>query len=185
VSLQLYTGMAMGADLFEYFAYNSNSSFSGIMNQDGSKRLYDLVEVGNQALCFDNLVSEFTWNGIMTSAGTTNHHNGDAFNSVADMVLGDSNNGVLSSVSSTDDAIIGCFTKDSLNGYMVVNFNDPAAVTGNNTVTLTFAGCSRARVYTNVDGELTSEVVNLEIVDQTGTYTATLAPGSACFVIPA
>ena len=25
----------------------------------------------------------------------------------------------------------------------------------------------------------------VEIVDQTGTYTATLAPGSACFVIPA
>ena len=77
------------------------------------------------------------------------------------MVLTDANNGVLSSYSSTDDAIIGCFTKDALNGYMVVNFNDPAAVTGNNTVNLTFAGCTRARVYTCVDGVLTSQLVEL------------------------
>ncbi len=181
VSLQLYTGMAMGADLFEYFAYNSNDDFNAIMNTDGTKRLYDIVKEGNEALCFDNLVNAFTWNGIMTVAGSTNNHNGDAFDSVADLVLTDATNGVLNTVSSTDDAIVGCFTKDTLNGYMLVNYNDPAAVTGNNTVTVSFADCTRARVYTNVDGVLTSELV--ELTD--GAYTATLAPGSACFIIPA
>ena len=181
VSLQLYTGFAMGADVFEYFAYNSNDTFSAIMNQDGSKRIYDLVKEGNNALCFADVVNSFAWNGIVTSAGSSNNHNGDAFNSVADMVLDNNTNGVLDSYSSTDDAIIGCFTKDDLNGYMVVNFNDPVAVTGNNAVTLTFAGCTRARVYTNADGVLTSQLVDLT----DGTYTATLVPGSACFVIPA
>ena len=181
VSLQLYTGMAMGADLFEYFAYNSNSDFDAIMNLDGSKRIYDLVKKGNEALCFADVVNTFSWNGIMTSAGSVNSHNTVGFGYVAGMVLNDSNNGVLSSVSSTDDAIVGCFAKDDLNGYMVVNFNDPVAVTGNNTVTLTFAGCTRARVYTNADGVLTSQLVDLT----DGTYTATLVPGSACFVIPA
>lgn len=181
VALQLYTGMAMGADLFEYFAYNSNSSFSGIMNTDGTKRIYDLVKEGNQALCFQDVVNTFTWNGIMTSAGTSSNDNEDGFGYVSGMVLDDSNNGVLSSVTSIHDAIIGCFTKDSLNGYMVVNFNDPAAVTDNNTVTLTFDGCSRARVYTQAGGVLSSQVVDLT----NHTYTATLAPGSACFVIPA
>ena len=117
----------------------------------------------------------------MTSAGSVNSHNSVGFGYVSGMVLTDSDNGVLSSVASTDDAIVGCFTKDALNGYMVVNFNDPAAVTGDNTVTLTFAGCTRARVYTNVNGELTSQLVDL--ID--GVYTAILAPGSACFVIPA
>ena len=181
VSLQLYTGMAMGADLFEYFAYNSNNDFDAIMNLDGSKRIYDLVKKGNEALCFADVVNTFSWKGIMTSAGSVNSHNTVGFGYVAGMVLNDSNNGVLSSVSSTDDAIVGCFAKDDLNGYMVVNFNDPVAVTGNNTVTLTFAGCTRARVYTNADGVLTSQLVDLT----DGTYTATLVPGSACFVIPA
>ena len=181
VSLQLYTGMAMGADLFEYFAYNSNGDFNAIMNQDGTKRIYDLVAEGNKALAFHDVVNTFTWNGIMTSTGSTNSDNDVAFESVADMVLTDASNGVLSSVSSTDDAVIGCFTKDALNGYMVVNFNDPAVVTGNNTVTLTFADCTRARVYTSVDGVLTSEVVDLT----DGACTVTLAPGSGCFVIPA
>ena len=181
VSLQIYTGLAMGADLFEYFAYNSNGDFNAIMNQDGSKRIYDLVKEGNQALCFADVVNSFAWNGIVTSAGSSNSHNGDAFESVADRVLTNASNGVLDSYSSTDDAIIGCFTKDALNGYMVANFNDPAAVTGNNTVNLTFAGCTRARVYTCVDGVLTSQLVELT----NGACTVTLAPGAGCFVIPA
>ncbi len=181
VSLQLYTGFAMGADVFEYFAYNSNSDFEAIMNQDGSKRIYDLVKEGNQALCFADVVNSFAWNGIVTSAGSVNSHNGDAFNSVANLVLTNASNGVLDSYSSTDDAIIGCFTKDSLNGYMVVNYNDPAAVTGNNSVTVTFANCTRARVYTLVDGALSSQIVDLT----NGSYTAILAPGTGCFVIPA
>ena len=181
VSLQLYTGFAMGADVFEYFAYNSNDTFSAIMNQDGSKRIYDLVKEGNNALCFADVVNSFAWNGIVTSAGSSNNHNGDAFTSVANMVLTNDTNGVLDSYSSTDDAIIGCFTKDGLNGYMLVNYNDPAAVTGNNSVTVTFADCTRARVYTQAGGVLTSEVVELT----NGSYTATLAPGAGCFIIPA
>ena len=181
VSLQLYTGFAMGADVFEYFAYNSTEDFKAIMNQDGSKRIYDLVKEGNNALCFADVVNSFTWNGIVTSAGSVNSHNGDAFNSVADLVLTNASNGVLDSYASTDDAVIGCFTKDSLNGYMLVNYNDPAAVTGNNSVTVTFANCTRARVYTEVDGTLSSQIVDLT----NGSYTAILAPGAGCFIIPA
>ncbi len=181
VSLQLYTGMAMGADLFEYFAYGSNADFPGILNQDGSKRIYDLVKEGNKVLCFADVVNTFTWNGIVTSSGSANHHNGVGFDYVNGMTLSNDSDGVLSSYSSTDDAIIGCFTKGELNGYMAVNFNDPQAVTGNNQVTLTFDGCTRARVYTCVDGALTSEVVQLT----DGACTVTLAPGSGCFVIPA
>ena len=181
VSLQLYTGFAMGADVFEYFAYNSNGDFDAIMNLDGSKRIYDIVKEGNQALCFADVVNSFTWNGIVTSAGSVNSHNTVGFGYVQDMVLTNISNGVLDSYSSTDDAIIGCFTKGALNGYMVVNFNDPAAVTGNNTVTVNFADCTRARVYTQTDGALTSSVVDLT----DGSYTVTLVPGSGCFIIPA
>ena len=181
VSLQLYTGMAMGADVFEYFAYNSNGDFSAIMNPDGSKRIYDIVKEGNEALCFADVVNTFTWNGIVTSAGSVNSHNSEGFTLVENYILTNISNGVLDSYSSTDDAVIGCFTKGDLNGYMVVNFNDPAAVTGNNTVNLTFADCTRARVYTCVDGVLTSELIDLT----NGSCSLTLVPGSGCFVIPA
>ena len=181
VSLQLYTGMALGADLFEYFAYNSNGDFNAIMNQDGSKRIYDIVKEGNEALCFADVVNTFTWNGIVTSTGSVNSHNTEGFSHVENMILTNISNGVLDSYSSTDDAVIGCFTKGDLNGYMVVNFNDPAAVTGNNTVTMTFANCTRARIYTSVDGVLTSQLVDLT----NGSCTVTLAPGSGCFIIPA
>ena len=181
VSLQLYTGMAMGADLFEYFAYHSNGDFNAIMNQDGSKRIYDIVKEGNGALCFSDVINTFTWNGIVTSTGSVNSHNTEGFSLVENYILTNISNGVLDSYASTDDAIIGCFTKGDLNGYMVVNFNDPAAVTGNNTVNLTFADCTRARIYTCVDGVLTSELIDLT----NGACTVTLAPGSGCFVIPA
>ena len=181
VSLQLNTGFALGTDVFEYFAYNTAGQFNTIMNADGSKRIYDIVKEGNQALCFADVVGSFTWNGIVTSAGTNNNHNSSAFTKVEDMVLTNVSNGVLNSYTSTDDAIIGCFTKDALNGYMIVNFNDPKAVTGDNTVNVSFENCTRARVYTEVDGVLTSEVVELT----NGSYTETLAPGAACFIIPA
>ncbi len=181
VSFQIYTGMAMGVDLFEYFAYNSNGDFNAIMNTDGSMRIYNIVKEGNQALCFADVVNSFTWNGIVTSLGSTNSDNSAAFTKVEDMVLTNTSNGVLNSYSSTDDAIIGCFTKDDLNGYMLVNYNDPVAVTGENSVTVSFENCTRARVYTEVDGVLTSTVVDLT----NGSYTVTLAPGSGCFIIPA
>ena len=181
VSMQLYTGMALGADVFEYFAYGSNDLFKGILNQDGTKRLYDIVKEGNQALCFSDVINTFSWNGIVTSAGSSNSANGNAFSSVAAMVLTNISNGVLDSYSSTDDAVIGCFTKGELNGYMVVNFNDPKAVTGTNTVSLTFADCTRARIYTEADGVLTSTLIDLT----DGSCSVELAPGSACFVIPA
>ena len=145
------------------------------------ERAYDLVQEGDQALCFADVVNSFAWNGIMTSSGSVNSHNGDAFSSVADLVLTNVSNGVLESCASTDEAIIGCFTKDSLDGYMLVNYNDPAAVTGNNTVSVSFENCTRARVYTEVDGVLTSQIVDLT----NGSYTVTLVPGAGCFIIPA
>ncbi len=181
VSMQLYTGMALGADVFEYFAYGSNGQFNAILNQDGTKRIYDIVKEGNQALCFSDVINTFTWNGIVTGKGSSHSANGEAFDSVAAMVLTNISNGVLDSYSSTDDTVIGCFTKGELNGYMVVNFNDPVAVTGNNTVSLTFADCTRARIYTEADGQLTSQLIDLT----DGSCSVELAPGSACFVIPA
>ncbi len=181
VSLQLYTGMALGAKQFEYFTYNSGSGFDGIMNSDGTRRIYDLVRTANKnALCFADVVNNFTWQGIVTSNGTSENANKASFKNISGMVLSDADNGVLSGVTSTHDAVVGCFTKDSRDGYLVVNYNDPVAVTGNNSITVTFDGCTKARVYTSSNGTLKSQIVDLV----NGSYTCSVAPGSACFVIP-
>lgn len=192
VTFQLYTALACGADMFEYFTYNSledtvnNVTFNGIIDLNGNKtELYDEVKEANtNAFSFANVINVFDWQGTQVSSGTSTNKNSTgistAKNSGLGLLLDDSSNGVLSSVSSDDDAVVGYYTKGTQAGYMVANYNDPKQVTTNNTVTLTFADCTKARVYTAVDGKLTSNVVELT----NGSYTHEVAPGGGFFIIP-
>ena len=191
VSFQLYSAMACGADMFEFFTYNSlidsanNTTYNGIIDLDGNKtELYDGVKTANtNAFSFADVVNAFDWQGVQVSSGSTSKNATGittAKNSSLGLLLDDSSNGALSSVTSDDDALVGYYTKGSQAGYMVANYNDPKLVTTDNTVTLTFDGCTKARVYTAKDGELTSEVVDLT----NGTYTCEVAPGEGCFIIP-
>ena len=191
VSFQLYSAMACGADMFEFFTYNSledtanNTTYNGIIDLSGNKtELYDGVKTANtNAFAFSNVVNAFDWQGVQVSSGSTSKNATGittAKNSGLSLLLDDSSNGVLSSVTSDDDALVGYYAKGSQAGYMVANYNDPKQVTTNNTVTLTFAGCTKARVYTAVDGKLTSKVVTLS----NGSYTHEVAPGGAFFIIP-
>lgn len=181
ISLQLYTGMAMGANMFEYFAYNSGSGYNGILDSSGNKRIYDLVKTANEnAFCYADVLNVFDWQGVMTSAGSKNNDSSKAFEKVESMVLSDNDNGVLKNITSTDDAVAGYYTLGNKAGYMVANYNDPVAFNSNNTISLTFDGCTKARVYTAVDGKLTSKVVTLT----NGSYTQEVPPGGAFFIIP-
>ena len=191
VSFQLYSAMACGADMFEFFTYNSledtanNTTYNGIIDLSGNKtELYDGVKTANtNAFAFSNVVNAFDWQGVQVSSGSTSKNATGittAKNSGLSLLLDDSSNGVLSSVTSDDDALVGYYAKGSQAGYMVANYNDPKQVTTNNTVTLTFAGCTKARVYTSKAGELTSEVVELS----NGSYTCEVEPGEGFFVIP-
>lgn len=193
ITFQLYAGMAFGANMFEYFAYKSQSSgaiYNAILDDNGNVRteLYNMVKAANdETLCYADMINTFTWQGTNTISGTTEGEgfakkwNQPAFESVSSMVLSDSANGVLKSSTAEHDAIIGCFTKGQRDGYMVVNYNDPSVVTGNNTISLTFENCTRARIYVSNGSGLTTQIV--ELTD--GTYTRDVAPGSAFFIIPA
>ena len=191
VSMQLYTAMACGADVFEYFAYNSfdgsEEQFDAILDLNGNQRtLYGAVKEANaDAFAFADVINVFDWMGTQVSSGTSTNKNATGIstvnNSGLNLLLEDSNNGVLSNISSTDDALVGYYDKNGQAGYMIANYNDPKQVTGNNSVTLTFAGCTRARVYTSTNGRLTSQVVELN----NGSYTCNVAPGDGLFIIPA
>ncbi len=184
ISFQLYTSMAMGVKQYEYFTYRSSSGFTGMIDTDGNKTsIYDDALIANDALKLSDVINNLTWKGTVLSGGSVNNANADAFSSVSSIALkAGTNTGVLTNVSSTDDAMVGYYKAQNGNdAYMVANYNDPHDVTGNNTVTLTFSNCTAVRVFTVSDGNLTSEIVKLS----NGAYTANIAPGSGCLIIPA
>jgi hypothetical protein len=81
----------------------------------------------------------------------------------------------IKSISAEKNAIVGTFNDGKYDGFMLVNFTDPATMT-ENEVTITFNGSKKALVYKN--GK--PEVVKLK----NNKYTAKLAPGEGRFIIP-
>ena len=48
VTFQMYTGMALGARLFEYFCYRSyQHEFFGILDPEGNDRIYEAVKTAS------------------------------------------------------------------------------------------------------------------------------------------
>ena len=183
VSMQIYTGLAMGADLFEYFAYcsSANTNTNGIVNQgtwdktSSGDRLYDYVKTANDnALPFAKITMAYDWLGTFVSAGTTAHENSSAFNHINGLVTSDK--GAMTSVSSTYDAIIGRYEGSEGDGFMVVNYTDPTKA-HTNTVNMNFNGYNYAIVYT-AGGEAQLVALN------SGALSLSLAAGEAAFVIP-
>ncbi len=176
VTFQMYTGMACGASMFEYFCWRTYSGFGlyGIVDETGEKRIYDYIKEGNeQALQFQKVTLAFEWKGLTVNKGIQSGKD-DIFGEVDGLTTED--NGVLKSIESRYDTIVGCFKKDKQDGYMAVNYTDPAAKKVN-AVTLNFEGCSQALVYTE-DG---TKQINLT---EEGDLRLVLEPGQAAFVIP-
>ncbi len=176
VTFQMYSGMACGAELFEYFVYRSYEGMGlfGITDEAGEKRIYDYVkEANDKALPFSKIICAFDWQGLAAVRGESSGKD-DAFASVSSFLLDET--GVMTGMTSRYDTIAGYFTQGEQDGYMVVNFTAPD-LNQTNVVTLDFEGCSQAIVYTS-EG---TETVNL--VD--GQLRLTLAAGEGAFVIPA
>lgn len=188
VTMQLYTGMACGADMFGYFLYTSQGSanLEGMIDENGVPTgRYSVVQKANQeALPFADVLKTFEWKGAEFVTGTSDKNNEARTllenNSLLNLVLSNSNDGVLNSASASDDILVGYYTKGGQDAYMIANYNDPKLVTGKNNVTLNFDGCNYARVYTGTTSGLTSEIVPLK----NGKFERTLQPGGGCFVIP-
>lgn len=176
VTFQMYTGMAAGAKLFEYFCWRSYEGFNfyGIVDEAGEKRVYDYVKEANErALPFEKVVLSFDWKGLTAKKGDMSGMD-DTFGEVKDLLIEDT--GSLTSISSRYDTIVGCFEKDGQDGYMVVNYTEPIN-DYTNAVTLKFEGCSQALVYT----EEGTEQMNLT---ENGELRLILEAGQGAFVIP-
>lgn len=176
VTVQMYTGMACGARLFEYFCYRSIDGIGlfGIIDMTSQPRIYDHIKEANErALPFQKIVCAFDWYGTAVNHGSQSGME-NIFEVVENMTAEDT--GVMTDIDSRYDAIVGCFKQGDQDGYMVVNYTAPD-LNLTNVVTLTFQDCENVLIYTE-DG-----VRQQNLVDG-GQLRLTLGCGEAAFVIP-
>lgn len=176
ITFQMYTGMACGASMFEYFCWRTYSGIGlyGIVDENGEKRIYDYVKEANeQALPFQKVVLAFDWKGMTVNKGEMSGKD-DTFSEVEGLTTDET--GVLQGVESRYDAVVGCFKKDKQDGYMAVNYTNPA-LKQTNSIMMNFKGCTQALVYT----EEGTKQVNLT---EDGELRLVLESGQAAFVIP-
>ena len=104
---------------------------------------------------------------------------GDCFDEAKQMLL---KHDRISSINSTEDAIIGCFSNEKgYDGFLAVNFSDPAKKR-NNEMSIDFAYAKKLVVYSknNNTGLMEKSIVKLE----NGNYKTTIGYGDAEFIIP-
>ncbi len=179
ITFQMYTGMACGARLFEYFCYRTFAAgqMYGILDESGkpSEEYYIVQEANNRAFEFQKVVCGFDWYNLVPSPASniTQVENSATYNGIKDLVEEDA--GVLTSVTSQYDAIVGCFKQGKTDGYMIVNYSAPVN-NRTNTIRLKFDGCSKAIVWTT-SGAKTVKLLN-------GEARLTVKAGDAAFVVP-
>lgn len=171
VTLQMYVGMALGARLFEYFAYRSyRQDFVGILAPDGSDRIYDIVKTAtDRSTFFEPVLSQYESIGAYVVPGNLYSYNTAAIIQARDLFC----KPYEISVEGEYDTLVGCFARGTERAYMLVNYTDPVR---NRTSTVTLRGnITELKLYK--DGK---ESV-LKASD--GIVAVTIEPGNCAFVV--
>lgn len=182
-SFQAYSFLAYGGDGIQWFCYacppeNDGATFFGnnaLVDRNYDKTAtYDYVQSTNRDIqALMPYYKNFEWKGVMLSNVYDDTGNFSYLESSENVLTG---NKTLKKFESTEDAFTGVFEdKDGRQGFLVVNFTDPAKK-AQNTVTMTLDGATHAIVVKN--GESTVEKV------QGGKLTLNMKEGEGYFVIP-
>lgn len=185
ISYQVYSALAYGMKYINYYSYwehyaQGDSSYvydAMVMypekkGQEAVKTdAYYAVQAMNQELKkFDHVFLKYDWEGTMAVAPE-----GKSKSTLLACVK-DYTSPRISSVSATEEAIIGCQKdKNGYDGFMIVNATDPGMNTPN-SVTIKFKEATSAICY--IEGEETK----VQLKD--GAYTFELKGGEGIFVIP-
>ena len=172
ITFQMYTGMALGARLFEYFCYRSyEHEFFGILDPDGKDRIYDIAKTaGDRAAYLEPILSQYESIGGYMVPGNAYSFNTAAMVMARDLFC----QPYEVAVESEYDTLVGCFTGEQEKGYLLVNYTDPIRkCTG--TVTLKTNGISAIKLYK--DGKETL------LQPENGKITITLEYGNSAFVV--
>jgi hypothetical protein len=176
---QSAVAMAYGTKGIQHFTYwtpdsGGIESFSdAFITKDGEKTpTYDAgTKVNHEILSFDHVYLSFDWQSVMTYSTTP-----DFPNTNFRMINTEDKHKRIKSFKGTEDVLMGTFKgQNKEDGFMVVNFTDPA-FGKTNDVTITFNDATHALVY--IDG--VEQTVKLN----KGKLTLNLASGSSAFVIP-
>lgn len=172
VTLQMYVGMALGARLFEYFAYRSyQQEFLGILAPDGSDRIYDIVKTASdRAAYLEPIVSQYDSIGGYVVPGYQQSDNTAAIIMARDLFC----RPYEISVEGQYDTLVGCLTRENEKAYMLVNYTDPTCGC-TSRITLHGNGIKQLRLYK--DG--TQTLLRAE----NGKFTVTLEPGNCGLVV--
>lgn len=172
VTLQMYTGMALGARMFEYFCYRSyQHEFFGILDPDGNDRIYGYVKTANDRAEFmETVLSQYDSIGAYMVPGSLYSFNTAAMVLAKDLFC----QPYEIAVEGSYDTLVGCFTGENEKGYMLVNYTDPIRQCSS-TVTLNCGSIEKLRLFK--DG---AETV---LKPENGTVSVTLEPGNCAFVV--
>jgi len=186
IAFQVFTGMAFGARLLEYFCYRSipQIDMNGMLRA-GTPHTYDFVKEGNRiALPMTKVVSAFDWAGAFLVSGDT-HENEEAFAKVKSLELRkDVYSPDILAIHGTYDLVVSSFYQGAIRkymkgaeqyGYFVLNYTDPT-LKHNNQVDIHFKKANQALIFQDDAWK--------EVSIPDGRLSLTLAPGRAAFVIP-
>jgi hypothetical protein len=180
VRWQVGVSKAFGAQGIQHFTYwtpgtNNNESFTDAMiDRDGNKTdlYYAVQKVNHEVLFYDHVYLSFDWQGVMTYSPDANEPH------VNFRMLGNpiTSHKRIRSLNADEHTLIGVFkNENNVDGFMVVNYNDPA-LAQENTVTIRFNEAKHAIIYHQ--GE--RHIVNLN----RGVLNLDLEAGDYAFVIP-
>lgn len=173
---QTYVSMAYGAVGISYFTYQTPywtsvyESSTALIDENGNATAVytGAQEVNKEIKRLDGVYLGFDWKAVIASGSCAN------FTNCTNM---ETAYGSLQSVTSTEEAIVGCFENaNGEEGYLAVNFTDPQNAQSN-AVTLTFSSAVK-KAYVYIDG------VQTEVEVENGVLTLQLEAGEGQFVIP-
>ena len=173
ISFQLLTGMAVGAELFEYFGYGN--AIGGTWNIEGfagNEAAYEAVKVANQKyLQLAKVLGAYEWQGLSFFAKSGS----DALSKLGgETTLADNARGKLTSFSATENALCGYYSGEYGDGYMITNYSDPTNG-AKCTVTLNLSGGAYVLVYGDSGEKTVKNIVN-------GAVTIEIEAGEGVFV---
>ena len=181
IRFQYYTYLAYGYSGLLHFCYwtPGGAEFPegcyAMIERNGDKTevYYGVQKVNSEITKFDHVLLSFKWGGTMTILG----ENEILCRNFSRLSHPLEEHEAIETVTASENAIIGTFRNEdkNLDGFMAVNFTDPAHELSNE-ITITFKKSNKIMVY--VDGE--QQIVNLK----NHTYTAEYKPGEGRFIIP-
>ena len=178
---QLNSALCFGAKQISYFMYSCNTdtedSTTGLINSKtgAESAVYAFAKQANNEIhSFEKAYLNFEWDSFYTMGTCSQFSNiqGTAKKSERMATISSSGNILIGNFKDKDNL----YDYDAADGFMVMNYADPAKELSASDVTITFNNATRAIVYLNG----TRTVVNLSA----GSFTLSLTAGNGAFIIP-